>query len=139
MRNFITNVVQLVNRSKIDWSHVEPFLLSQVVSVFPQDVRIQFVFNTARTPTTFFRVREFLANYEELLLQGFPEEIPLGAMGIEQITTEPPKETLAPVAANPTGAVPKKLKVNEGASSSQTGNGQKRWSSKTIQNSIAVS
>lgn len=110
MRNFITEIVKSVNQIKIKWSHVEPFLMGQVISVFPSQVLTQWALNTAQGPTTFMKLREFLANYEELLSQGFVEQIQntAAAYSTPPINQEQNK-TYASILGNKAGAIPKKV------------------------------
>lgn len=75
VRNFIAEFVQLVNKINIQWCHIEPIFMGKVISVFPASVLTQWGLATARGPASFQKLRAFLSNYEELLMQGWLKDM----------------------------------------------------------------
>lgn len=98
VREFITHFVEKMSKLRVNPQHYEPFLMGRVISILSPTVVTQWGLQTIRGPAGLSQLRDFLANFEEIMIAGWSADLS---------AFELPAANEPEIDHSPTGAKPK--------------------------------
>lgn len=75
VREFITGFIEKMSKLRVSANHYEPFLMGRVISVLSPTVVTQWGLQTIKGPAGLAQLREFLTNFEEIMIDGWNQEM----------------------------------------------------------------